>query len=1100
MDGLTESQKNSPALSVFAGGGEMGELMRRKDWSLSALGPVESWSQSLRTAVDICLSSTFPVCVMWGRELVQLYNDGYRLILGAKHPQSLGRPTQENWSEVWHKLRPLFEGVLQTGQPTYLENNLQLLNRNGYLEETYFTFSFNPIRDETGEVAGIFHPVMETTAQVISERRLRTLSDLGTRLGAAKTLEECGESAIATFRDSAADIPFALLYLRQDDVESLQLCGTTGWDKDWYTHPEIVNLTALEELGKWPFAQAIHTGQVEQVDRLASHFDGKSAKIGSELPDSALVLPLTQPGQDRLTGLLIAGISPHGPLDQDYRGFFELVARQVATAVANVRAYEEERDRAQALVELDRAKTAFFSNISHEFRTPLTLMLSPLEDILALGDDEPLADRRQLLEVIHRNGLRLLKLVNTLLDFSRIEAGRVQAVYKRTDLAKFTAELASVFRSAIERAGLTLIVDCSSDFSRYVEKDLTPQPPSLLVLGENSKPLSLQERGLERGFPDPVKNQDGSPLSEPVYVDRDIWEKIVLNLLSNAFKFTFSGQIAVKLRQVINHAQLTVQDTGVGIPEAELPRLFERFHRVSGTRSRSYEGSGIGLSLVQELVKLHGGTIEVSSQVDVGTTFTVAIPLGKAHLPSDRLWREAPQAIARNHKLPSTATAVNTFVEEALRWLPEEAGDSGSRGAGEQESKGAGENVHSNSPLHTRTPAPLPTSSARILLVDDNADMRDYVQRLLVARSQVKAAENGAVALAIMQNWMPDLILSDVMMPELDGFGLLQAIRANPHTQGIPFILLSARAGVEAAIEGLEAGADDYLIKPFSGRELMARVNINLQMARLRQERSANRLKDEFLATLTHELNAPLAAILAWVRLLQTKTFDQTATLHALETIERNASNQAKLIEDLLDMSSILSGKRCLNPQPVDLVSIINDVLNTLYRKAQEKAIALSYGIEHFGLDSSRRSSPGRDVTCNVSTKFKTQNSKFIVTGEPKRLQQIVANLLSNAIKFTPEGGKIAIQLGVEKHQEEFSYARIQIEDTGCGIGADFLPYVFDRFRQEEVPSRHSPAGVGIGLAIARHLVELHGGTIEVASAGEGRGATFTVRLPLQIK
>ncbi|HEY9617557.1 MAG TPA: hybrid sensor histidine kinase/response regulator [Microcoleaceae cyanobacterium] len=425
-----------------------------------------------------------------------------------------------------------------------------------------------------------------------------------------------------------------------------------------------------------------------------------------------------------------------------------------------------------------------------------------------------------------------------------------------------------------------------------------------------------------------------------------------------------------------------------------------------------------------------------------------------------------------------------------------------------------------------------PASPVRILLVDDNADMREYLQHLLSKRWSVKAVENGAVALALVQDWMPDLILSDVMMPELDGFGLLQAIRANPRTQGIPVILLSARAGEEAAIEGLEAGADDYLIKPFSARELMTRVNTNLQMARLRQERSANRLKDEFLATVTHELNAPLAAILTWARLLQTKPFDRPMTLRTLETIERNASNQAKLIEDLLNVSSILAGKRGLNPQPVDLVSIIDDVLNTLYPTAQAKAIALQYGIDDFGLDSDSPAASG------VHSKFKTptgrvslfgkaseyqraQTSKFTVSGEPKRLRQIVANLLSNAIKFTPEGGQIKVQLNTDVQVTHLppkspnfgglqssnspqdwgargaKFAQITITDTRIGISADFLPYVFDRFAQAEVPSRHTPGGVGIGLAIAHHLVELHGGTIEVASEGEGYGATFTVKLRL---
>ncbi|HEY9831013.1 MAG TPA: ATP-binding protein [Stenomitos sp.] len=1132
MDGLTESQKNPPALDVFTGGGEMGELMRRKDWSLCALAPLENWSPSLKTALRIILGSRYPMFIWWGHQFINFYNDAYIPMLGQHHPAALGQSACDVWADVWDIVGPQAEAVLNKGEASWNKELLMIMERNGYLEETYFTFSYSPIADDDGSPGGVFCAVTEETERVLADRRLRTLRELGTEMAKANTVEEACRFAANVFTNNPYDIPFALIYRLDHESKQVRLVSTTNSDT-------IAIAQASERFNQWLQNQGLATDESRVIENEEEQFGALPGGAWSQPPKQAVVLPLHRSGQETF-GFLIAGVSPYRLLDEDYRGFFNVIAGQVTTAIATVRAYEEERAsavseaaRSAALTALDRAKILFFSNISHEFRTPLTLMLSPLEDILALPDDEPIANHRQSLERVHRNGLRLLKLVNTLLDFSRIEAGRVQAVYEPTDLAKFTAELASVFRSAIERAGLTLIVDCPSDFSRHVEKDLTPQPPSVnknlspysspLVgenerggKGENSKPLSWQERGLERGFPEPVKRNernDSTPLSEPVYVDRDMWEKIVLNLLSNAFKFTFAGEIAVRLRQVNNHAELTVQDTGVGVPVAESPRLFERFHRVSDTRSRSYEGSGIGLSLVQELVKLHGGTIEVSSQVDVGTTFTVAIPLGKTHLSSvsvarrdrePRLWHEAATPT-----LQSTATAANPFVEEALRWLPEEEEQ------GERRSRGREELMDVNSVASPASPA----SPARILLVDDNADMRDYVQRLLSKRWQVKAVENGAVALGLMQEWMPDLILSDVMMPELDGFGLLQAIRANPHTQGIPVILLSARAGEESEIEGLEAGADDYLIKPFSARELMTRVNTNLQMARLRQEQSANRLKDEFLATVTHELNAPLAAILTWARLLQTKPFDRPMMLRALETIERNANNQAKLIEDLLDVSSILASKRGLNLQPVDLVSIINDVINTLYPTAQAKAIALRYGISEEDTGTRGHGDAGmleKGSPCPlVHSNFKTQNSQLTVSGEPKRLRQIITNLLSNAIKFTPSGGKIAIQLSLVSGQSSVAsgqdqqqtpnnkqlttnkFARIQIKDTGIGISADFLPYVFDRFSQAEVPSRHSPGGVGIGLAIARLLVELHGGTIEVASVGEGRGATFTVRLPL---
>jgi signal transduction histidine kinase len=1234
MDRLTESQKNSPALSMFPGGGEMAALMRSHDWSNTPLGPVENWSQSLRTLVSTMLPSRFAQSIFWGEDYIQLYNDAVIPIYGATHPKALGQPARETWAEIWHdQVKPVFESVRTTGEAFFAADQLFHPARFGYLEETYFTLCYSPVRDETGKVSGMLCTSTETTGQVIGQRRLTMLRELAMAVSGAKTRSSVYLTAADVF--NPYDIPFALFYQANDQGNWAERVALSGLSADSAAAPREIDLT--DRSASWSLGDVLQSREPLLITDVVDRFGSLPVEPWGESPHSAFILPILSGNKEQVECLLVAGISPRLQFNAEYRSFLELVAQQVESSIATARSYEQERQRAEALAELDRAKTTFFNNVSHEFRTPLTLMLAPAEDALTDPDDPLSPNQRQRIEVIQRNGLRLLKLVNTLLDFSRIESDRVQAVYEPTDLATFTAELASVFRSAIERAGLRLVVDCS-------------------------------------------------PLPEPIYVDREMWERIVFNLLSNALKFTFTGEIAVSLRLVNQQVELTVKDTGIGISDAEVLHLFERFHRPKRAKGRTFEGSGIGLSLVQELVKFHGGTIRVNSVEGEGSCFTVSISTGSAHLPKEQVGAE--------RTLTSTAMGAAPYLEEALRWLPE----------GGERDKGKGiRDFSSHSPFpisHSSSP------NARILLVDDNADMRDYVKRLLSDRWQVDTAANGAIALDLIQQQLPDLVLTDVMMPEVDGFQLLKALRADPQTKSIPIILLSARAGEEATVEGLEAGADDYLIKPFSARELMARVETQLQMSRLRQERSTNRLKDEFLSTVTHELNAPLAAILTWARLLQAKPFDRTTTLRALETIERNASNQAKLIEDLLDMFSILAGKRGLNPQPVDLLSIIDDVLNSLYRTAQAKAIsltacfaasapcfpsgryanananALRYGIDDSGLD--RDSSASQRIKSDEqlhNLKSKIQNPKFVVSGEPKRLRQIIANVLSNAIKFTPEGGQVKVQLntdagvtslppkspnpgglqsssspqswgargaefapevvqppkspnpgglqsssspqswgargdesapevvqppkspnpgglqsssspqswgargaefapevvqppkspnsgglqsssspqswgarGAESAPEvvqppkspnsgglqsssspqswgargaEFApevvqppkspnsgglqsssspqswgargakFAQITITDTGIGISADFLPYVFDRFRQAEVPSRHSPGGVGIGLAIARHLVELHGGTIEVASEGEGRGATFTVKLPL---
>lgn len=755
--------------TLFAGGGEMGALMQSLDWSKTPLGLIEHWSQSLKTAVRIMLTSRQPMFVWWGKELINLYNDAYKAIVGGKHPEALGQPASHVWREIWDQVGPRAESATLKNEGTYDEALLLIMDRNGYPEETYYTFSYSPVPDDQGNTGGIICANTDDTQRIIGERQLALLRELAARTADARTFDEACRLSVSCLETNPYDLPFATIYLVDPEQQCISLAGTCGIDRN---HAAVPATVAFDADSVWSFAEVIKTHQACLVSNLEATFGSLPTGAWQQSPHQAVVVPITPSGQTGRAGILVVGLNPFRLFDDNYRRFIDLVAAQISASIANANAYEEERKRAEALVELDRAKTAFFSNVSHEFRTPLTLMLSPLEDTLANINGELPPQQREPLELVHRNGLRLLKLVNTLLDFSRIEAGRIRAVYEPTDLATFTAELASMFRSAVERAGLHLAINCP-------------------------------------------------PLPEPVYVDRDMWEKIVLNLLSNAFKFTFEGEIAVGLHLVGARVELKVRDTGVGIPAAELPRLFERFYRVSGTRSRTYEGSGIGLALVQELVKLHGGTVSVSSATEQGTTFTATIPLGNAHLPSDRL-----QA---TRTLQSTALGAPPFVEEALRWVH-------SKQAGEQGIGGAGEKIVLDSPLPLYPSAPLGEATpARILLADDNTDMRDYIKRLLSQYYDVEAVGDGIAALEAISQQMPDLILTDVMMPRLDGFGLLRELRSAPHTQELPIILLSARAGEESRVEGLEAGADDYLIKPFSARELLARVEANLKLARLRQ-------------------------------------------------------------------------------------------------------------------------------------------------------------------------------------------------------------------------------------------------------------------------
>lgn len=1085
------------------GGGEMGALMRAFDWSKTPLGPVETWSLTLRMMVNFLLANRFPALLWWGPEYIQIYNDPYHPIPGAKHPRSLGQPGRECWAEIWQVLGPLVDTPFNGGPPTWIEDLELEIHRSDFTEETHFTVAYSPVPDETAPngIGGVLATVHEITAKVIGERRTVILRDLGSRAAEAKTAEAACRTAAATLQKYAKDIPFALLYLIAPGG-SARLAAASGVDKGCQIAPTTID---LGETGRgaalWPLAIAERSEQMQVVEDLTA-FDGVPPGPWSDPPGTALVVPIRSNMAHELAGFLVAGISSRLKLDESYRDFLDLAAGLIATAVANARAYEQERKRAEALAEIDRAKTAFFSNVSHEFRTPLTLMLGPLEGLLSKTGALAPEDREQI-ETAHRNSLRLLKLVNSLLDFSRIEAGRVKAYYAPVDLAALTADLASNFRSAVEAAGLQLVVDCR-------------------------------------------------PLGQPVYVDREMWEKIVLNLLSNAFKFTFEGAITVRLRADAGSAVLTLSDTGTGIPESELPHIFERFHRVKGAKGRSFEGTGIGLALIQELVKLHDGAVAVKSTVGEGTTFTITLPLGAAHLPKDRIG-SAPASL-------STTMRVETYTGELLDWLA--GNDSLAR---------------SDMPAHSDGGAG-PGTRASILLADDNADMREYVSRILGPSYDLAIATNGEEALELMRRNPPDLLLTDIMMPGIDGFELLSAVRSDARTQSLPVIFLSARAGEEARIEGLDAGADDYLVKPFTANELRARVRAHVEMARIRREsnaryrelaeqvsdgifvadaqgryidsneaaaamlgytreelltlsvpdvlergelerlpeqfellktglrvqgdwrfrrkdgsvfvgdligrqfpdghmqgvvrdvtqrrraeeelRCANRDLEQFAFTASHDLQEPLRSIMIYSELL-TKNYlgklDGDA-VEFLDYVRNGASRMEVLIRDILTYTRVTSLEKPVKPE--DAAAALEAALANLAGVVSEASAQVSAG----------------DLPS--------------VPVHKTHLQQLFQNLVGNAVKYRRSGVPPLIRIAAGRQGDKWQFS---VEDNGIGIEPEYQERVFRMFKRLHTGTEYS--GTGIGLTICQRIVERYEGRIWVESE-PGRGSTFYFTLP----
>jgi PAS domain S-box-containing protein len=720
--------------------GELRDLLAQRDWSQSALGPVGSWPESLRTAVSICLSSRFPILLWWGPELIMIYNDAYRPILGGrKHPAALGAPGRTVWPEVWDVIGPMLDQVMSGEGATWSDDQLLVLDRNGYLEECYFTFSYSPIPDESGGIGGVFCAVTETTDRVVGERRLTLLATLAAELGeATDRAGVCGRATEVLARNRR-DHPVAVV------VDVTHGTGALAGS------PSTPGLAALDE------------PQVREVVRtVARACEAAHLPVPDHSSTRGIVawhaVPVLEPGQDRPTAVLVVGLGEHREWDAELESYVALCATHVGNALSGIRALEAERRRTKALAELDEVKSDFFTNVSHELRTPLTLIAGPVRE--ALADD--LSERqRDRLAIVERNTVRLTRMVDAMLDFARMEAGRVEPDPSPVDVAELTRTIAAGFKPAIERAGLRFVRECRN-------------------------------------------------LHSTAHLDRDMYERIVLNLLSNALKYTPEGEITLRLLPRPGGFELSVSDTGIGIHEQDLLRVFQRFEQLPRrTQSRSYEGAGIGLAMVKQLTELMGGTVAVRSEEGVGSTFVVRLPFGAP----------ATEAHARSRSI--TPRGLPAFLAETQTW---DGGYAAEPAAAARDSR-----PHSNGAA----------ARPRLVVAEDNADMRAYLRDVLADEYDLELVGDGRAAVEAAQREPPDIVLADVMMPRLDGYGVVRALRTDPHLSEVPIVLVSAKAGEEATSAGLGAGADDYLVKPFSVLELRSRLTSNLERARSRMRDAA---------------------------------------------------------------------------------------------------------------------------------------------------------------------------------------------------------------------------------------------------------------------
>ncbi|WVQ64073.1 uncharacterized protein L199_002232 [Kwoniella botswanensis] len=652
----------------------------------------------------------------------------------------------------------------------------------------------------------LFNPTRDTTASVLARRRQETMRDLSEQLLTARTTNEFYNGIVEVLEQNPKDVPFLMCYSVEDGSEpnhvSLHLESSIGIPEGHHAAPMDLDLplsadrfsrasfgmkgnqlssptlSAISALSSgagrmrysydkqsWPIAQAISTRQAVVVDDCTDLIKGFPLREWEALPESAIIVPISSESSvETPQAVVIIGLNIASPLDSVYEDWIHVLRAHLTTSLGTVRAAEAEINRQIERDRMERAKTAWFQGAAHDLRSPLTLVAGPLDDVLRTTLS---SGQRTALSLAQRNLARVQRLVNALLDFSRIEAGKLTGRFMPLDLGTFVKDLAMMFKPAVERRKI--------DYKIQIE-----------------------------------------PHEGMVFVDPTLLETVVTNLISNALKYTEKGVITIDLKYYLTHADIAIIDTGIGIPAAELSAVTDRFHRATTALSRGTEGTGIGLALSKEIVRLHGGDLFITSQTAEesggphGSTFTARIPLIERQVVQDSLARTDFGAYGK------------AVVDEAMHWISPSDADLESIGS---------ENNESTS---TRAEGYLFDRNDVLLLVDDNPDMRHYVKNIFSPYCRVIEAVNGKQALELAQKTPPHLILSDLMMPIMNGQELLTAIRSDPQTRMIPMVLLSAATDDELRLAAFVEGAEDFMLKPFKPKELLARVHLHMQIGKKR--------------------------------------------------------------------------------------------------------------------------------------------------------------------------------------------------------------------------------------------------------------------------
>ena len=670
---------------------------------------------------------------------------------------------------------------------------------------------------------------------------------------------------------------------------------------------------------------------------------------------------------------------------------------------------QELEETNKKLRELDDMKMRFFANVSHELRTPLTLILGPLEQLLQDGND---MDPVPMLRAMEANAHRLLRQVNTILDFAKADAGKLICHYKTGNLGNILSEL----------------VQASTPYSRQKNVELS-------ISGTNKIP--------------------------DTEMDIEKIETIAANLISNALKFTSdNGKISVCAGKDKQCIWFEIQDTGIGIPEEKLELIFERFLQVEDRHSRNNEGTGLGLAMVRELVLLHGGNIDVRSKIGKGATFRVELPMKPLSPRIDRRERAGRRKFDK-------------IAEESLNSMIKKEYHKGSKVnkktlfADVARGTGLSDGITGE---YTDKKNLASSDAPKVLVVEDNPDLRAFIVSNLVETYWVEQAENGRMGLDLARRMNPDLIISDVMMPEMDGYELCRQIRKDPFLSEVPIILATSKSGGEAVETGLETGATDYVSKPFEMRELKARIATHLRNRSL--EKNINERETRLTAigqmtsTVVHDLRTPLNTIMGFTQIAQqdAESLEEKGISKTLGLVMESSTRLNRMISEILDFARGYAPK--LNSDPIVLVPFLETTLDNHREKLEIMEISLI----------------SRYEDCDdIQVEF-----------DSDQMHRVIDNLIMNAKEgfFTGRQGAGDKIIWVTARCAK-NHVLIRFADNGPGIPEEIRTSLFEPFT-----TTGKKSGTGLGLATVRNIVSAHSGEIAVESKGKEGGAVFELKFP----